>query len=82
MNSKIQKFAEAMQKEIDDNSRKGDWETFTDKKGIWSEFFHHLNKLETVCLNEEDPKLVKEYIADCSNILMMLGNAYKLYENE
>jgi hypothetical protein len=82
MNSKIQKFAEAMQKEISDNSRKGDWETFTDKNSIWSEFFRHLNKLETVCLNEEDPKLVKEYIADCGNILMMLGNAYKLYENE
>ena len=46
MNSKIQKFAEAMQKEIDDNSCKGDWENFTDKKGIWSEFFHHLNNFQ------------------------------------
>jgi len=82
MNSKIQKFAEAMQKEIDDNSRKGDWETFTDKKGIWSEFFHHLNKLESTLRKDDDPELLKEYIADCSNILMMLGNSYKLYDNE
>ena len=68
MHSKIEKFAQAMQKEIDDNSHKGDWETFL-----------HLNKLETILQTDENPELVKEYIADCGNILMMLGNYYKLY---
>ncbi len=43
------------------------------------EFYHHLNKLETVLQTNEEPQLIKEYIADCSNILMMLGNYYKLY---
>jgi len=80
LRTKVQKFAESMQQEIDTNSHKGDWETFLEKKHIWSEFFYHLNKLETVCANDEDPVLVKEYIADCGNILMMLGNAYKLYD--
>ena len=41
MHSKIEKFAQAMQKEIDDNSHKGDWETFL-----------HLNKLETILLDQ------------------------------
>lgn len=66
-----------MQKEIDDNSHKGDWETFTNKENIISEFYHHLNKLEMS--SNDDPELIKEYIADCANILMMLGNSYKLY---
>jgi hypothetical protein len=82
LHSKVQRFAESMQEEIDANSHKGDWETFLDKNAVWSEFFHHLNKLETACLNESDPLLVKEYIADCGNILMMLGNTYELYEDE
>jgi len=48
MHSKVEKFAQTMQKEIDDNSHKGDWETFLHKENIMSEFYHHLNKLETV----------------------------------
>lgn len=79
MHSKVEKFAQAMQKEIDDNSHKGDWETFLHKENIMSEFYHHLNKLEIVLQTDEDPQLVKEYIADCGNILMMLGNYYRLY---
>lgn len=77
MHNKIEKFAVSMQKEIDDNSHKGDWETFTNKENIMSEFYHHLNKLEMSL--DDDPELIKEYIADCANILMMLGNSYKLY---
>lgn len=79
MNSKIQKFAEVMQIEIDNNSHKGNWEEFTDKENIISELYYHLGKLENVIYND-DKELIKEYIADCSNILMMLGNSYKLYD--
>ncbi len=82
MDNKIIKFAESMQIEIDNNSHKGDWETFVDKFSIMSEFYHHLNKLESTLRKDDDPELLKEYIADCSNILMMLGNSYKLYDNE
>ncbi len=79
MHNKIKNFAEAMQKELNDNSYKGDCETFLHKENIMSEFYYHLNKLETILKTDENPELIKEYIADCSNILMMLGNSYKLY---
>jgi hypothetical protein len=60
MHSKVEKFTQAMQKEID-NSHKGDWETFLHKENIMSEFYHHLNKLENVL----HPQLIKEYIVYC-----------------
>ena len=42
MHSKVEKFAQAMQKEIDDNSHKGDWETFLHKENIMSEILPSL----------------------------------------
>jgi hypothetical protein len=82
MHKKVYKFAESMNFELIQNQHKGNWETFLDKNDIMKELHHHLDKLETVRLTNNDPVLIKEHIADCANILMFLGNAYKFYEDE
>lgn len=78
MDSKVQKFAESMQAELEANSHKGSWEEFTKKGDIISEYVYHFNKLEySMALGKKEE--IKEHIADCANILMMLGNSYELY---
>ena len=69
-----------MQQELDNNSHKGNWETFTDENQILEEFDYHYDKLQNIRLTNRDPQLLKEHIADCANILMFLGNSFKLYD--
>lgn len=72
------KFVEYMNYELEMNKHKGDWKTFDDPILIINELEHHLNKLNGAisCNNIYE---IREYIADCGNILLMLGNSYKLY---
>lgn len=79
MDIKVQKFAEVMQTELEANNHKGNWEEFIDKKEVMSEYFYHFEKLERALFigNKEN---IKEHIADCANLLLMLGNSYKIYE--
>lgn len=76
--NKVKRFAEIMQIELKLNSHKGNWENFTEKKEIISEYFYHFNKLENSILLE-NKELIKEHIADCANLLLMLGNSYEIY---
>lgn len=78
MDNKVQKFAEIMQTELEANNHKGNWEEFINKKEIVAEFFYHFNKLEDSMISEDKEK-IKEYIADCANLLLMLGNSYGTY---
>lgn len=76
---KIVEFSKIMQHEINENERKGNWEEFQNRDSIFSELYHHLNKLEKTYFTDENPDEMKEYIADCANILLMLGNSYNFY---
>lgn len=76
---KIEKFAEQMQIELDENSYKGNWENFKDPNEIDIELDYHLTKLRN-SVKQKDKERIKEYIADCANLLLMLGNSYELYE--
>ena len=85
-------FVKQMDFELKANEHKGDWRNFVDKSEIRRELEYHLNKLskaENDYAKAIDPEkrqtnklLIKEYIADSANILMMLGKAYKLYEKD
>lgn len=78
MENKIQKFAESMQIELEANSHKGNWEEFIEKGDIMSEYVYHFSKLEySMALGKKEE--IKEHIADCANLLLMLGNSYELY---
>ena len=76
---KIEKFAEQMQIELEENSHKGNWENFKDTNEIDIELEYHLTKLR-LSVKQKDKERIKEYIADCANLLLMLGNSYELYE--
>ena len=68
-----------MQIELNANAHKGDWEEFVNSPEIHRELSHHIFKLQKAEQNNNKDD-IREHIADCANILMMLGNAYGLYE--
>lgn len=72
------KFVEYMNFELESNEHKGDWKLFTDIELIKDELDHHLSKLKKAIEDNNIPQ-IREYIADCGNILMMMGNSYNLY---
>lgn len=76
---KVEKFKREMLWELANNTHKGDWEEFLDPPEIHKEISYHLLKLQKAedAHNKDE---IKEYIADCANILMFLGNAYGLYD--
>jgi len=81
MIEQIKDFAEQMQKELDDNSHKEDWRKWNDLNEMLWELEYHKGKL-LIAIKDNDKKLVKEYIADCANILMFIGNAGELYRTD
>ena len=80
MENEISVFAHKMQQELENNKDKGNWKSFKNKNDIMAELWYHLDKLKEVRITNEDTQLLEEYIADCANILMFLGNSYNLYE--
>lgn len=72
-------FVGEMEKELKANEHKGEWRNWKDSTEIENELKHHFNKLK-IAMYDNDTVAIKEHIADCGNILMMLGNAYNLYE--
>ena len=78
MIEQVKDFAEQMQKELDDNSHKEDWRGWNDLNAMLWELEYHKGKL-LIAIKDDEKKLVKEYIADCANILMFIGNAGELY---
>lgn len=78
INHKINNFAKEMQIELDNNAHKGNIEDWTDIKEILIELEYHKGKL-LIALKENNQDKVKEYIADCGNILMAIGNKFDFY---
>ena len=77
----LKDFVQQMQKELDDNKHKGDWREFSNLDELLWEFEYHKGKLLSA-IKDDDKPLIKEYIADCANVLMFMGNVGKLYLTE
>lgn len=83
----VNAFAESMSHELDINSHKGDWRTWDDVPAQISELDYHIDKLKSTIKRYEGSNRVfkdleshiKEHLADCGNILLMIGNSYNLY---
>lgn len=75
---KVLKFAETMQNEINQNSRKGNWEDWQNPEAMFSELEYHKQKL-IKAFDDNNESQIKEYLADCANILMFIGNTKNLY---
>lgn len=70
-----------MQRELDENSHKGDWNEWKPSKAeVLQELYYHISKLGYALLswNEENHKQISEYCADSANILMKIDELYKL----
>lgn len=81
MDNKIKQLTQLMETELYMNRYKGNWEDVKDTDYIFKEFQHHFNKLQTA-IKENDKVKQKEYLADCSNFLLMLGNALDLFKEK
>lgn len=77
MHNKVKEFSKLMQTELDANSHKGEWEDFTNQKDILLELEYHKSKL-FLAIKEDDNDAIKEYSADCANILLCLLNSRDL----
>jgi hypothetical protein len=71
-------FKQQMIKENKDNAEKGDILTFTNVDQALLELEYHKSKLY-FALKAQKPERVKEYLADCANFLLTIGNAWELY---
>lgn len=77
--TKGKRFLEQMFIEMDNNSYKGsllDWKNFDN---MITELEYHKAKM-MMSIRAGDSKATKEYIADCANILLAIGNLVGLYE--
>lgn len=80
MHPKILNFSKEMQKQININTKLGKttWEEWGNIKEILVDLEYHKAKL-MIALKEDNIGALREYIADCGNILMFLGNACGMY---
>lgn len=82
LHPKVLKFAQMMQMELNANEHKGNWEEWNKPKDIYLDLEYHKAKLLTAMIKDKNLKLTQEYISDCANILMCLGNVYGFYDED
>lgn len=76
----VQNFALEMQKQINFNAKvKSDWREWKNVKEILVDLEYHKAKM-MIALKERNMGAMREYIADCANILMFLGAAFEFYK--
>ena len=76
---KVLRFANAMLIELDHNNHKGSillWEGLAEKV---AELEYHKAKL-MMALKHRNSDAIREYIADCANILLSIGNGFGIYD--
>ena len=80
LNPKVLNFAKEMQKQLNINTKLGKepWEQWADFKGMLVELEYHKAKM-VFALKEDNMGALREYLADCGNILMFVGNACGMY---
>ncbi len=82
MEDKIRRFADQMQIEIDNNRHKTgsiwNWRGMYEKV---ADLEYHKGKM-LIAMKYGNKLALKEYLADCANILMSIGDECGLYEEE
>lgn len=81
MTPQVEEFAKQMEIELHANEHKGDWREWKNVPEMICELDYHKGKLLSA-IKEDNKALVKEYLADCANILMFIGNAGNLYKKD
>lgn len=78
---KVERFAKQMLIELQNNSHKG---SILDWKGMYekiADFEYHKAKM-LIAMRTGQKMAMKEYIADCANILLSIGDEANLYEED
>lgn len=77
---KIDHFALNMKQELENNrSSKGDISSWKGIQAKVADFEYHKAKL-IMAIKEDNQEAIAEFIADCGNILLAIGDEYNLYE--
>ena len=76
---KLEYFKQAMLRELNANSYKGDLDDIKDFNKIITELEYHKAKM-MLAVRLKNKQALKEYIADAANMLFILGNMFDLYE--
>lgn len=81
INKKISRFSNQMLVELRNNDAKG---SITKWKGIRDKLIdleYHKAKL-LVAIKTKNEFAIREYIADCANILFSIGDEFSIYDND
>lgn len=77
---KLIRFVASMEIEQVNNEYKGaitDWDASVEEKMF--DFDYHMAKLH-IAMKEEKKGAIREFIADCANILLAIGDSYGVYD--
>lgn len=77
----LETFKKDMQSELNKNSHKGSILNFKDFNAIITEFEYHKAKL-FLAIRTDNKGAIREYLADCGNYLVTIGNYCKVYDKE
>ena len=77
----IERFAKQMQIELEHNNHKGSVLEWNDYIEMIADLEYHKSKM-MLAIRSKNKMASKEYIADCANILMAIGNLLRLYDEE
>jgi hypothetical protein len=80
-NNKIERFKNAMLKELKNNDHKGSILEFNNFDEIITQIEYHKAKL-MIAIRLGNKQAAKEYIADISNLLFAFGNSDGLYDDD
>lgn len=78
---KIERFKQQMVFEMRNNSHKGSIEGWDNYDEMMCDLEYHKAKMMMAITTGNIPA-TKEYIADCANLLMCIGNLFGLYDSE
>lgn len=80
-NTKLIRFVKQMQIELEHNQHKGSIFEWKDFDTMIAELEYHKSKM-LLAIRSNNKGAVKEYLADCANILLAIGNLGGLYDED
>lgn len=75
----VKRFSDQMLIELINNNHKGSVLDWGDFDNMITDLECHKAKM-LIAIRCKNKKAIKEYIADCANILMAIGNKFELYD--
>lgn len=81
LQNKVKRFKDQMITELENNEHKGPITDWDDYNSMICDLEYHKAKMMMAITIGHCPA-IKEYVADCANILFAIGNLFDLYESD